>query len=222
MKIKASGHSALLVAAGLFVVFAVPSQAAEEPDDATASAQSEPAGAPVVLHKQAKPASRHLKKQARRKSSEVAKKSSPDKKPEEAAAAGNADPAPIAPSVANANAQFASADTATLPATAVSARANDTLQTSPSNPFDARPAPQTDLVSADQLNDLDRALQETTSPAPAPAAAAAGAPAPAPAKPAAATSPESSAWDQTSLIGKLFIGFGALLTVASAARMFMA
>ena len=52
--------------------------------------------------------------------------------------------------------------------------------------------------------------------------AAADEAAPAAAKPAAATANESSAWDQTSLIGKIFIGFGALLTVASAARMFMA
>jgi hypothetical protein len=33
---------------------------------------------------------------------------------------------------------------------------------------------------------------------------------------------EGSTWDQASLIGKIFIGFGALLTMASAARMFMA
>jgi len=32
----------------------------------------------------------------------------------------------------------------------------------------------------------------------------------------------NSTWDQTSLIGKIFIGFGALLTMASAARMLMA
>jgi hypothetical protein len=38
----------------------------------------------------------------------------------------------------------------------------------------------------------------------------------------AASSNESSTWDQTSLIGKIFIGFGALLTMASAARMFIA
>jgi hypothetical protein len=31
-----------------------------------------------------------------------------------------------------------------------------------------------------------------------------------------------NSWDQASLIGKIFIGFGALLTMASAARMFMA
>ena len=45
--------------------------------------------------------------------------------------------------------------------------------------------------------------------------------------PAARPSPvvagsQSANWDETSLIGKIFIGFGALLTVASAARMFMA
>ncbi len=43
-----------------------------------------------------------------------------------------------------------------------------------------------------------------------------------PAAPVMASSQESSTWDQTSLIGKIFIGFGALLTMASAARMFMA
>jgi hypothetical protein len=33
---------------------------------------------------------------------------------------------------------------------------------------------------------------------------------------------QNATWDETSLIGKIFIGFGALLTIASAARMFMA
>ena len=33
---------------------------------------------------------------------------------------------------------------------------------------------------------------------------------------------DSSTLDKTSLIGKIFIAFGALLTLASAARMFMA
>ena len=40
--------------------------------------------------------------------------------------------------------------------------------------------------------------------------------------PVVASSHDSSTWDQTSLIGKIFIGFGVLLTMASAARMFMA
>ena len=43
-----------------------------------------------------------------------------------------------------------------------------------------------------------------------------------PAAPRRPAATESSTWDQTSLIGKIFIGFGALLTMASAARMFMA
>ena len=38
----------------------------------------------------------------------------------------------------------------------------------------------------------------------------------------AAAASDTSTWDQTSLIGKIFIAFGALLTIASAARMFMA
>jgi hypothetical protein len=38
----------------------------------------------------------------------------------------------------------------------------------------------------------------------------------------AAVSSSDSTWDQTSLIGKIFIAFGGLLTLASAARMFMA
>ena len=40
--------------------------------------------------------------------------------------------------------------------------------------------------------------------------------------PVMAASGEHTVWDETSLIGKIFIGFGALLTIASAARMFIA
>ena len=77
------------------------------------------------------------------------------------------------------------------------------------------------MVSSDQLNDVDRALQQS------PRAAAASrrdglGQAPAPARRSAGSSNETSTWDQTSLIGKIFIAFGALLTMASAARMFMA
>jgi hypothetical protein len=70
------------------------------------------------------------------------------------------------------------------------------------------------LVAADQLNDVDRSLREGS---PAPSVSANPPPAP-----VAAVSGESSTWDKTSLIGKIFIGFGALLTMASAVRMFMA
>ena len=41
-------------------------------------------------------------------------------------------------------------------------------------------------------------------------------------RPAQAANSDSSTLDKTSLVGKIFIAFGALLTMASAARMFMA
>ena len=82
------------------------------------------------------------------------------------------------------------------------------------------------MVAADQLNDVDRALHEASTPPAPPLALAIGPDLRGAAAPVMASSSrnssESSTWDQTSLIGKIFIGFGALLTMASAARMFMA
>ncbi len=73
----------------------------------------------------------------------------------------------------------------------------------------------------DQLNDLDRALQEAW-PA-APTIALASDPGPAgPAAPAMAASRKGFRLGPDFLIGKIFLAFGALLTMASAARMFMA
>jgi hypothetical protein len=221
MTIKANGHSALILATGLFVCFAAPSLAAEGSDAVAAGAQSETAGAPLGLHAPAKQGSRHPRKHARRKSSKVARTASDDEKSDKVSGDDGAAAAAIPVSVANANAQLASAETPAGNAKAMSARANDVLQTAPASPWEPQPAPQADVISANQLNDVDRALHESAPPAPT-AMAAADEPTPAPAKSAAATTSESSAWDQTSLIGKIFIGFGALLTVASAARMFMA
>ncbi|MDB5608416.1 MAG: hypothetical protein JWP25_5316 [Bradyrhizobium sp.] len=218
MTIKASGRSALILATGLFVCFAGPSQAAAGADGAAASSKPEAAaGAPIALDKYTKHGSRHWKKAAHHKSSDVALKSSADKKD---AAADDGDNSSaiqssnIPPSVANANAQLASADTPIGNAQAMSARANTILQNAPDNPVDVQPAADTQVVSADQLNDVDRALHESNPPPVTLAMASAA--------PVAAASNENSTWDQTSLIGKIFIGFGALLTMASAARMFMA
>jgi hypothetical protein len=221
MTIKASARPALIFATGLFVCFAAPSQAAEDAHAVAAGSLSETAGVPPG-HPTAKSGSRHPKKHAHRKSSKVAHTSLDDGKPDQVSVDGGAPAAAIPASVANANALLTSADTPAGNARAMSARANDILQTAPSSPWEAQPAPKTDVISPDQLNDVDRALHESASPAPTILMAAADAPAPAPAKPVAATTSEGSAWDQTSLIGKIFIGFGALLTLASAARMFMA
>jgi hypothetical protein len=231
MIVKASGRSALILATGLFVCFAGPSQAA----GATDPAASASAGAPIALNKYAKHTAHHAKKLAQRKSSKVASKSSTDTKAAATdAAADDGDnsstiqPSEIPPAVANANAQLASADTPNDTAKAMAARASSIVQAAPDSQANPQPAANTaqdnthdntQVVSADQLNDVDRSLHESAAAAPPVAMASADAPA----RAATATaSNESSTWDQTSLIGKIFIGFGALLTMASAARMFMA
>jgi hypothetical protein len=88
----------------------------------------------------------------------------------------------------------------------------------PSGQAPASVPAETQAAAPDQLNDSDRTVRDATAPAPA---AANDAPA-ARSAPVMAASGEHSVWDETSLIGKIFIGFGALLTIASAARMFMA
>jgi hypothetical protein len=201
-----------------------PSHAAAGADNATATTKSESTGAPIALGKYARHGSHHPKKYAHRRSSRTAQKAASDQNADSAdAAADGADhSSPIPPSVANANAQLTSADTPTgNAAKAMSARASDILQAAPDNSASAAPAADSQIVAADQLNDVDRALREGTPPAATLAMASAEAAA-ATAAPVAASRNEPSTWDETSLIGKIFIGFGALLTMASAARMFMA
>ena len=222
MMVKASGRSALILATGFFVCFAGPSHAAAGADTAATTAKPEKAGAPVTLHKIARHGTHHGQKYAHRKSGKAAQKSDADKT---ADAADDSDhSSAIPPAVANANAQLGSTDTPTANAAkAMTARASDIVQAAPAQPA-ADGQADGKVVAADQLNEVDRALRETA-PASTPAAAtltmaAAETPA-APATAVAATGSDNT-WDQTSLIGKIFIGFGALLTMASAARMFMA
>ena len=241
MNIKASGRSALIIAAGFWLCVSGPLQAAEDAD-VTASKAESTAGAPVALNKFTKK-SRHWKHvSSHRKSVKVASKVSADKASENKAAekkkAVEADavfkdddgPSVLPSAVANANAQLAAAD---LPAdtNSVSMKASNMLRTMaakqgdsaqpqvPAEPQVPAPAANTELVAADQLNDVDRALSENRNedkPALTPTVAMAMAQAP------AAISNDDSTWGQTSLIGKIFIAFGGLLTLASAARMFMA
>jgi hypothetical protein len=103
---------------------------------------------------------------------------------------------------------------ATLPP--LIANANDITQAA----ADALPAANSQPGTPDQLDDVERALHEDT---PSQTTLAmASAEAPAASSPPAMASSESPTSDGTSLIGKIFIGLGALLTLASAARMFMA
>jgi hypothetical protein len=208
MMIKASGRSALILATGLWVCFAGPSQAAASADSAATASKS---ATPVASNKYAKHSSRHWKKVAHRKSTRLALESAPVDDDGDNSSV-------LPPSVANANAQLASADIPAGNAKAMTARANSIVQAAPDSAADAQPATGTQVVSSDQLNDVDRALHASDAPAPPVAMASADAPV----APVMARSDENSTWDQTSLIGKIFIGFGALLTMASAARMFMA
>jgi hypothetical protein len=217
MTIKASGRSALILATGLFVCLAGPSQAAATADGTAASSKSA-TSKPDSAAEAAKHASLHHKKIAHRRSGKIALKSVTPKKAADVAADDGADTAALPASVANANAQLASADQPSGNAKAMIARADALLQAAPDNSANAQPAAETQVVAADQLNDVDRALHDNKEPAANHATASADAPAP----PAMASGRDSSTWDQTSLIGKIFIAFGTMLTMASAARMFMA
>lgn len=238
MNIKASGRSALIMAAGLWLCVSGPAFAAEDGDGAAPRGRTEAAGAPVKLSKftkksrQARHASSH-RTSVRLASASVDsdKKSSGQKRPAEPVLKDDDAASSLPSSVANARAQLADADVSSGSAAALTSQARARLQVMAANQPDqaTAPAANTDLVAADQLNDVDRALSESKSEdkdkaaLTVPATAVAQAPASAVAKaPAAAASSDDSAWGQTSFIGKIFIAFGGLLTLASAARMFMA
>ena len=224
MTIKTSARPVLILATGLFVCFAGPSSVAAGADDKAVadskSASTESgrgAEESVAVKKYAKHGSRHWKRHAHHKSGKVALKSSPAAQKADAtdvAAADGGVATAIPPSVANANAQLASADTLDGNARAMSARANDILQAAADKPVDAQSAAEAPVVSPDALNEVDRTLPASDPPAPTMATAAADAP-------AVESRDDSSSSDRTSLIGKIFMACGGLLTLASAARMFM-
>jgi hypothetical protein len=224
--IKASGRAALILAAGLFLLLGGVAQA--EP---SSTGKSDSAGKQADT---AKPSKQRRHESRRTGDGKTAQKSG-DKADKQDAAA-KADEAKLGnktnndvpaasqmpPEVANANAQIAAADTPTAAAaSAMTGRANDNVQAAADDTANgAAPNAEPQVVAPDQLNDVDRALQQDNPPAQKAVIAATEAkPRPAPVM---ASSQQSSAWDQSSLIGKIFIGVGTVLTLASAARMFMA
>jgi len=210
MNVKTSVRGALILATGLFVFFAVSSQAATDANETETGTRAVNSGAPTSLHKRLRHGLRHRKSYAHHRTRNVAKASAGAQIA--MAADGNEILPQIPPSVANANAQLQSAGTLGAETRAIPTRPNDFAQ----GPANAMAGNGTIVVAAaDQLNDADRALTP-------PAANSAAPPANQLQPRAAAASRDSSTWEQTSLIGKIFIGFGALLTMASAARMFMA
>ena len=224
MTVKASAAGALMLAAGLFVSIAGPSPATAAGSESAAASKSESA----TSDKPAKSSSRYWKKKryGQRKYTRTASKSAETGKAAEKADAGAGARPAMSESVANANAQMNSADAAQdstgdnakAMSQAMSAKANTILLASADNQADGQaPAEGAAVTAPDQLNDLDRALQENPSTQTVAMAQA---------KPAQQENPDQASsndsLDKTSLIGKIFIAFGTLLTMASAARMFMA
>jgi hypothetical protein len=205
------------------------------------AAQTENAGAPVKLSKYTKHRShKHHKRHAAhtRKSHKTASKEADAPADKTASVAQDQDSderVPLPPTVANANANVempgATVDAPKTEADALASSASKTLaatQAESGNPqTDAAPATASaaDIVPADELNEVDRALIDDKQ-QPAPTLALASLDAPTPASSADITTGQAAAsedsWNKASLIGKIFIAFGGLLTFASAARMFMA
>jgi len=182
----------------------------------------------AVSGKSARQGSRYLNKRyANSKYTRAASKSAESKQADEkqvADASGGTPPA-IPEWLANANAQMTPADAARGSARGMSAamseKANTVLQAAVDKPADAEAPADTAVAAPDQLSETDRALhlkEAAASSTQTVAMASTSRPA---AEGQAATN-DSSTLDKTSLIGKIFIAFGALLTLASAARMFMA
>jgi hypothetical protein len=192
MKIKASGCAALILAAGLFACVAAPSTAAAGTDRSK-----------WIKHH------RHYAQDSSGKA--AVKSSDSESEPAVTGENGELNPAALPPLVANANAQLAAANLPAESARAMTTRANDIVQAA---------ADESQVVASDQLNDVDRALHDDTPRQTTLAMASAEAPG-ATARPVTAGS-ESTSSDQASLIGKIFIACGALLTLASAARLFLA
>jgi len=217
---KTSARAALIVLAGLFLLFGGVAQAAP---DSAASSKADSADKQADTAKHRRHDSRRTSSKAVQKSDDKADKKDAAAKADEAKNGTKADgevppSSQMPPNVANANAQLAADTPPAAAASAMTNRANDNVQAAADN-TNAAP-PESQVVAPDQLNDIDRALQQENPPAQKAVIAATEAQ-PRPAL-VMASSQQSSAWDQSSLIGKIFIGVGTLLTLASAARMFMA
>lgn len=195
-----------------------PSQAAPQTEAAASSAR------PLALGKFTK----HRKKHARhhrsskkhhastKESSNVSSKAGKD---DDAQTTNKAEAdAPLPPSVANAHAELTSPPLE-QPMFAQNMLPESSTLTDTDKAATAEPAPNgVQVTTSDQLNDMDREATTTPAATPEPATVALAQVA----QPAVASTGDESAWRSASLIGKIFIAFGVMLTLASAARMIIA
>jgi hypothetical protein len=224
MTIKAG--AALILAAGLLMGVAgpLPAKAADGDDAVVAKSES-------ATSKSARHGSGHLTKHhGHRNSPGAAAKSDESKKADDKQVAGARGSASVAlpSSVANAYAQMTTADappeSARGMSAAMSEKANTVLQAATDKPAEAETPAEPGAVAADQPNSFDRSLTPSEQPVAATTATTQGVVLASTSRASSeqAASDDSSTLDRTSMIGKIFIAVGALLTLASAARMFMA
>ncbi len=227
MKHLANGRLVMIVAAGTLAFCASTAQAGLF-SFGTDAAQTE-AAAPPPEPEAKEPVKRTRQVRHRRHRTERSARSRKDEaKTTERTAdrtATKQDPKPagaptMPPSVADANAQMLPATAADLaaampPPAAAAPTASEAAPLPESTAEAAAPvtAPQSDIVASDELNDLDKAAAEK--------------PVQKVLRPLSSSVQSASAqdedvWGHTSLIGKIFIAFGGVLTLASAARMFIA
>lgn len=199
---RASACAAFVIAAG-FVLAAMAPAAAEPTDHQGASAErADKPGKPIALTRPV-PARKVARSRARVKSAARSRKVTP--------VAATSQPRKIVEAKTGTN------SAAALPAIVADARA----QLPAATPME--------VAAVDQLNELDRALKEPAArvevAAPAPTVAIlAVRPAPEPAAPTLDVAEPSAPMpgDQSSLLGKMFIALGGVLTLACAARMLIA
>lgn len=205
MTYRAIGRLVVIALTGTFMLAAGPAFAACSGDTCTES------GSPVVSkhHKKIRVAHRH-----NRDDDDVATSDRRDSDAAKSVAKNQAKvetkPDALPANVADARAQMTADDAKARPAADATAQANSASITEA-----ATQDPAVQVVNADELNDLDKAASDVMEPFPK-------------LPPSVANSRAEmrldgpSTWAQTSTIGKAFIAFGVMLTLASAARMFMA
>jgi len=217
------GFRYALIVAAMAVAFIAghsgPSQAAPQTEAATSSAK------PLALGKFTKHHKKHVRHHARssRKHQAAAKASSSKAgKNDDAKTAATKPDEPLSPSVANARAEL----TSSPPEQPMSAQNlvsdSSTLTESDKAAMAEPPANGVQVTTSDQLNDMDREASDrnaATSPADTPEPVTVAL---AQVVQPAVTASGDSAWGGASLIGKIFIAFGVMLTLASAARMIVA
>ncbi|MEH2509633.1 pyruvate/2-oxoglutarate dehydrogenase complex dihydrolipoamide acyltransferase (E2) component [Nitrobacteraceae bacterium AZCC 1564] len=214
---------AATTAVGILVCFSTPEQTAAAPAKSTVSAEK-----PIVLSKFNKRRAHTAKKSrsaryARKSSSKSSAKKSDESKVTQKTTAASKPELPAV--VANAHAE------APKPRTLAEDEARNLAaldSTDVVSNVDGVP-----IAASDQLNDVDRALTEESAPALVSTAAKSVAAEPVPVNkiikavpsgenPTVKKADDSDPWSKSSLLGKFFITFGGLLTLASAARIFIA